>query len=108
METWIYEKHKMLGILNVYTQPYDPLQAVEQWAENTKKETIENDQNNLQNTTKSKVAKNTTQQVFNDILNQSKHKETRKDKENKEDINDKGTSMPKEKNLKTNEGFNKL
>ena len=43
METWIYEKRKMLGMLNAYAQPYDPLQAVEQWAETKKEETIEND-----------------------------------------------------------------
>ena len=108
METWIYEKRKMLGMLNAYAQPYDPLQAVEQWAENTKEETIENDRNNLKNTTKLKVAQNTTQQVFDDILKQSKHNETRNDKVNEEGINDKGTSKTNEKQEKTNEGFNEL
>ena len=28
MEIWIYEKCKMLGMLSIYAQPYNPLQAV--------------------------------------------------------------------------------
>ena len=36
------------------------------------------------------------------------HNETRNDNLNEEGINDKGTSRPKKKNVKTNEGFNDL
>ena len=48
-------------MLSAYAQPYDPLQAIEQRAENTKGETTENDQNNLQNIPKSKVTNPTVQ-----------------------------------------------